>query len=61
MTGNRQELGGSFGLGTCAGPGTARYSSPATGSSGREPESSERSYVCALSSDVIAKDWRSEQ
>ena len=37
MTGNRRELGGSvaLGRGTCAGPSTARCSSPAAGSSGR--------------------------
>jgi len=50
MTGNRRELGGSFALGPShlRRAGTARYSSPTTGSSGREPDSSKRSYVCAL-------------
>jgi hypothetical protein len=51
MTGNRRELGGSFAFGPWhvrRAKYGARYSSPVTGSSGREPKSLERSYVCAL-------------
>jgi len=50
MTGNGRDSAGPSRSAhdTRAGPGTARYSSPMTGSSGREPKSSEWSYVCAF-------------
>jgi hypothetical protein len=50
MTGNRRELGGSFALGPWH-LRRAEYGAiqlAGDGSSGREPENSQRSYVCAL-------------